>query len=299
MIFSMTGFSSRYIELPINDQETLSITINLKATNGRFFEVSCKAPHALAQLEQDVIKLCKKKLRRGSIQCSIYCSSQSVLKGNITTSYSAIQRYLHAIDHIQKTFNIPGSVTIQNLITLPHVFDATEQPLEQTVRSQLLSCADEAIEELLKERAKEGAHLESDLHKRLATIHEHLAALEERAQSSWNERKERLTSAIQSLSPAEPDTVHDHHTQMIYSQLDKIDIHEEIIRFKSHLENFMHSMNDSQTIEKGKKLDFILQELFREMNTITAKCADSQLSERAINIKVELEKSREQVQNIV
>jgi uncharacterized protein (TIGR00255 family) len=293
----MTGFSSVTIELPVHDA-TVSATINLKSLNSRFFEINCKLPYALAQLEADTIKTLKKQLRRGSVNCSVYCPQQSLLKGALQPANHVVRDYIDAARSIQEQFNVPGNLSIQDIITLPSVFESQEITLEKETVAALQDGIQQAIERLITERRKEGKQLQNDLEERIAFVTDVIGKLEERSETVMDERKTKLLENMESFIGTEASEAKEHQMQIIYSQLEKIDIHEEIVRFKAHLLNITESIQ-AETTEKGKKIDFILQELFRETNTITAKSDDAQLSSYGINIKVELEKAREQAQNIV
>jgi uncharacterized protein (TIGR00255 family) len=124
-----------------------------------------------------------------------------------------------------------------------------------------------------------------------------MAILEKSASHVMQAKKEKITARLTTLDTSNQE-MSDAQRNALYFELDKIDIHEEIVRFKSHLETFTKALHTKE-LEKGRRLDFILQEMAREINTITSKCSDAEISAHAINIKVELEKAREQVQNIV
>lgn len=297
MLLSMTGFSSRVINLPIKDQ-TVIVTLSLKTLNSRFFEVNCKLPYALNALETEFVKQFKAKLHRGNIYFSVHLSTLSVLKGSASPALSTIKSYLTAITAIQEKFGVEGKVTLAELIMLPGVFETPEEMLDAKTTATILESVNLLIEDLIKERTKEGAELEHDLHKRIALMQKSFVDIEPRSEAVIARRKEQLMNTFQTLMQTVTQEVKDQQLQFIYNQLEKMDINEEIVRFQTHIKNLNDTLK-SQEEEKGKKLDFILQELFREINTIAAKCADSEISKLTINVKVELEKTREQVQNIV
>jgi uncharacterized protein (TIGR00255 family) len=297
----MTGFASTIIHLPIKDEE-VTATINLKSLNSRFFEGSCRMPHQLAHLEQTIIKKLKTSLYRGSVYCTIHLSSLAPLSGAVHPSLKTIEDYLKSIQKIHDAFGkkyaIQDGVTIKDLIQLPHVFEQPEEPLNKKTTELLLETIDLLIKELIKERLKEGTALRKDLEQRAKTVKAIVTKVEKRTKIVLAERKHKLLDNAEAFFKEVSDEAKDHQLQQIYSQLDKLDVHEEVVRLKTHLKNLSGCIANKND-EKGKKLDFILQELFREINTIAAKCSDSELSDHAINIKVELEKAREQAQNIV
>ena len=296
MIYSMTGYSNQTINIPL-ESGTLQANIILKSLNGRFFEATCKLPHVLSHLETDIGKKLKHRLYRGNVYCTVFCYNPHIFKSHMRPSQSMINSYLDAIANIQNQYDIPGSLDINRFITLPHIFETHEEPIPQDVIDQIMNTIDTLIDRLIEDRKQEGAALQKDLEERLSVISNAITKLEKRSKEVLKERREKLLENLPETSQSN-DESREHQMHMIHSQLDKIDIHEEIVRFKNHLEN-MYACISSEQVEKGKRLDFILQELFREINTINAKCSDSQLSNLAITIKVELEKTREQVQNIV
>lgn len=301
MLLSMTGFVSKTIDLPVKN-DTISITINLKSLNSRFFEANYKMPHTFGHIEPVLTKKLKSVLRRGTVQCSLHVSNLSLLNGPVNPSLNTIKGYLNSIDEIKKEFGdnykLENGISIKDIMQLPHVFEQSEAILDKKSSSLLITVIEDMIEQLVKERRKEGISLQKDLEDRTKIMSETLKKLEKRTKQAATERRKKLETAAATMLKDASDEAKEHQTQMIYNQLEKMDIHEEIVRFSTHIKSLKKSIKD-KTTEKGKKIDFTLQELFREINTIAAKCSDSELSSYAIGIKVELEKAREQAQNIV
>jgi len=297
MILSMTGYSNQTVSIPLATG-TLQAHISLKSLNARFFEATCKLPHALSHLETEISKKLKHRLYRGNVYCTVFAYNPHIFKSHLQPSDGMIASYLEGVSYIQQTYNIPGEMDINRFISLPHIFETHEEPISQEALDHIRNAIDDLIERLLEDRKQEGATLEQDIKDRLSTVSTTIKQLEERAQTFLEERRAKLMENLPETQESASEESRDHQMHMIHAQLDKIDIHEEIVRFKNHLDN-MYSCIASEQVEKGKRLDFILQELFREINTINAKCSDAQLSNFAITIKVELEKAREQVQNIV
>ena len=292
----MTGFANTTVSLPVRDQ-ALHISMSLKTLNSRFFESSCKLPHTLTELETACLRIFKTRLVRGSVFFTVYIHNTALLKGDVILSQNMIKNYLSAINNLKQSFSLPGEITVSEIMTLPHIFEIPEESLSPELINVLLVEINKLIDTVIAERKREGAHLHQDLMQRAAIMQDLLKKIEPRAQLVITEKRESITASWMAIAPADQQTK-DQHLLMLYGQLDRIDIHEEIVRFKTHLEHLQKILNNSDE-EKGKKLDFILQEMFREVNTMNAKCSDSQISEYAISLKVELEKSREQVQNIV
>lgn len=312
MFLSMTGFSSMTVTLPFKNSGKLQLAITLKSLNSRFFEVNCKLPYALSNLETRLIKLFKQKLHRGNIFCTVHMSNANELTSQVLPSFSILEGYLEAVKEIKSKFNLDGQVSLDRLVSLPHVFELPEEPIDDQTANLVFEKFETLVEQLIQARFKEGQALLVDIKSRIEIIEKEIKEIELRAPEVARLRKETLVASLENLSKEQnlknsdlnsPQNSTSSSTEsgvnsFLYSQLEKIDIHEEIIRAKSHVEN-LYSTIKSDSQEHGKKLDFILQELFREINTMGAKCSDSQIGRSVINIKVELEKAREQSQNIV
>lgn len=296
----MTGFSSKNLVLTLPNTATgVHITMTLKSLNSRFFEANCKLPYAFTQLETELIKRFKSKLNRGNVYFTLHMANPEALVSVVEPSIHTISSYLDAINSVKDQFKLPGEFMVSDLLRLPDIFPAQENQFDQTATDIILLEVDNLIKQLNETRQQEGSVLAQDLHQRIKKIKSYMQELEPRAEQVMKERKQQVHETIKAmLAESNQENLGDAQNMLLHNQLDKIDIHEEIVRFNSHLDNLFNCL-ESPCVEKGKKLDFTLQELFREINTMAAKCSDAQISGLAINIKVELEKAREQTQNIV
>lgn len=290
----MTGFASQTFNIPLR-QGSLDLIISIKSVNGRFFEATYKMPYFLNLLEAEIAKRLKHELIRGTVFVSIYSSKMMQFKSQVEPVVPLVKSYLDAIKNIQEQFSITGNITLHDIITLPSIFEISEEPLDRETEQKILAACSTVLQLLVQDRAREGAALQEDLKKRIIILRQQLSSIEPRAAQILETRKEML---YKNLEPLVNENNKEQYFITISQQLDKMDIHEELIRFITHLNNLEVVVN-SQDREKGKKIDFIMQELFREINTLAAKCADAEISTHAVNIKVELEKAREQAQNIV
>lgn len=297
MIVSMTGFATRSFTLPLDEKTKVNVIVSIKSLNSRFFETTCKLPYPLSHLETEFIKIFKKKLLRGHIFFTLYMGNQTVLKGTVEPSLSTIQGYIDSVGLIKKQFNLEGALTLNNLIQLPYVFMTEEKEIDAATANLIFKTTHEVIDELISAKKEEGNALKKDLSQRIAIMQEEIKIIEQASNVLIEEQKHKVNQALQEIEQDESKLA-ETRKNALYAILDKIDIHEEIVRFKSHLQSISEQI-ESPDIEKGKRLDFTLQELGREINTIAAKCSDATIGTHAINIKVELEKAREQTQNIV
>ena len=297
MILSMTGFASKIATFTLEDGSKINISINLKTLNSRFFETTCKLSYSINHLETKLINQLKKKLLRGHAYLIMHVLNPHALHGGVTPSVSTIQGYVNAVDQIKKSVSVEGTLSVSDLLRLPDVFSVEEKKIDANFEQQILKTVDELTDQLTETRKQEGVSLAKDLRGRFAVMKKEMASIESFSGELMSNKKQEVAQLIQEMEKSEDETS-DARKSSLYISLDKMDIHEEIVRFKSHIENIDKQL-DSPTLEKGKRLDFTLQELAREINTLSSKCSDASITTQAINIKVELEKSREQTQNIV
>lgn len=307
MMRSMTGFVCQNIAIEIDNGEHCMISISLKSLNSRFFEVTCKLPPALSQYETDFIKILKPNLLRGHVYLTIHTSKPNLFNGQITADTQLVQAYLAAVNTIQETNKITGELTIANLINLPGVFNSTENLIDSQIKDQIFSTVTQLCTNLNQERAREGANLQAELLNIAQHMQTNLQAIESEFQRSFEIQKDLIKdkiSELQKLAHAKSSNQENNPSmgpitpEYLNYTLDKLDIHEELSRFADHAQNLIKVIS-SANVTKGKQIDFILQECTREINTMSAKANNSMISTLAIEIKVEIEKAREQVQNIV
>ncbi|HLB40417.1 MAG TPA: YicC/YloC family endoribonuclease [Candidatus Babeliales bacterium] len=304
MLRSMTGFVSQNLALAVDSGEDCQVTINLKSLNSRFFEVTCKLPTALSAYETEYSKLLKELLGRGQIYLTIQTSKPNLLQTQLTPDLKLVQAYLAAIQTLKQHTAITGDLTVSQLLTIPNVFNVTEAPLGTQLRDRIFTTLRTLCQALNSEREREGQALAQDLLQITARIKTHMQQIAQLFNSSFAQHKAQLQAKlaeqqkqaelnggnVQPLPGQNPDYLH--------YLLDKLDIHEELTRFNDHLQQLQAVIQNSNPA-KGKQLDFTLQECMREINTLSAKANHAPISALAVEIKVEIEKAREQVQNVV
>jgi len=296
MIISMTGFASYSISLLEQQEEQCVLDIEIKTFNSRFFEPSCKLPGNLSAYEMEVVQRLKKALVRGRVYCTVRVNGYSALLEKLVFSHTRVKEYLATTKILQDKFGMQGGLTVDQVMGLPNIFSTERTQLPQVAIERFLGGIDKALEQVVSARVEEGCYLEADLLKRFAYAQELIENIKSASKVLIEDQKRHIT--MQQGRAQEGDEEARAVLSERYGALDKMDVHEEIVRFCSHLESVKEHMAGNR-VEKGRKLDFILQELMREINTIMAKCSSYQISAYAVDIKVELEKAREQVQNIV
>ncbi len=296
-MYSMTGFGSTSSTLTLENNQTCGITISLKSFNNRYFEATNRFSAPLLPLETDIIKNLKKKLARGHVYCTIYLDNPAAFQQDIKPSLTTAQAYVGALRTIQEHLKIESSVTLDHIVRLPNIFIIQESNISDNTKQKVFDLLSQAIEKMLISRKTEGEQLQNDITARISKMQTLISKIEKQYAKRIEEQKEKVHKTLEELKGDES-SLADAQKNALYTMLDKLDLQEEITRFASHLKQ-INTIVASGKMEKGKRLDFTLQEMNREINTIAAKCSDSEISKNAINVKVEIEKVREQVQNIV
>ena len=296
MLVSMTGFSSTTCSLTLQNGKTLSFTVELKTINTRFFEALCKLPSALSHLEIKIISLLQKKLIRGRVYLTVHVEGGRDALDAIAPAVNVAQGYVAAARALKEQLGLAGELSISDLVQLPDVFVAEKKVLQATDEEIILKTIDQVSDQLMQVRIEEGKTLEVDFEKIFTMCATKINEITEHAARLIQQKKDAVAQC-EALSQGGDDVA---KAQLIehYAMLNKVDVHEEITRFNSHLSSIRAFFKTPQ-VEKGKRLDFVLQELLRETNTIMAKCSSYDISSVGVDIKVELEKAREQVQNII
>ena len=291
MIRSMTGYG-RAVQM-IDGRE---ITVELRSVNNRYLDCTVKLPRMFSFAEDSVKNRVKAAVSRGKVDVYIGVNAAQAADVQVAVNRPVLESYLAALRQIETEYGVRDDVTVMSLARLPDVFsvEKTEED-EQKLTQDILSVAEEAISRYNAMRETEGAALEADLRGRAATILERVALVEARSPVTVAEYRERLRQKMQEvLQNTAIDEGRILQEAAIYA--DKIAVDEETVRLRSHLSQLDSMLSAGGAI--GRKLDFLLQELNREANTIGSKGNDIEQARTVVEIKAELEKIREQTQNI-
>lgn len=292
MIDSMTGFGRG--EAAVGNA---SGAVELRSVNSRFCEVSVRLPRNLSEYETDVQARIKQQFSRGriSVQAQVETSTGDVLP--IQVDPEGVRAYMSILNDLRAQAGITAPVRLEHLLNYSDIFTSPDPPVDEheSMWKAVSEALDGAIEELRRMRRQEGSALLADLEQRIEAIDRQLGRVEDRAPMRVEEARERLNRRLGELM--EDDRLDRDRLELEIALLaDRVDVTEECVRLRSHLELFRQSLN-SETPE-GRKLNFIAQEINREVNTIGAKANDSEIAHIAVEMKDELEKIREQVQNV-
>ena len=269
--------------------------VEIRSLNHRYFEFSLKLPSSLYGLEDRIREFCQNRIRRGKVTVNINEANGNSSLEEVALDEKVLQFYLSAFRRVQRRFHLKGELALSDLLSLPRIFsvekkaDAPEK-LWPALRPQL----EKAVGLLLQSREREGRTLSKDLLSRIRKIEKSVLLIEARARKLPREHFERLRERIQELfkNMASDERLWQEAVLLV----ERADFTEEMVRLKSHLGLFKEKM--ARGGEAGKELDFILQEMNREVNTLGAKGQDAGISQEVVGIKAELEKIREQIQNI-
>jgi uncharacterized protein (TIGR00255 family) len=216
---------------------------------------------------------------------------------SVTPSVKVVEGYVKAADIIKEKFGVTGDLSLADLMNLPNVFVQQKSELSDSEQAEFFAGLTGLIEKLIKTRAEEGQRLQADLEGRFDLCAKRMAEIEKNFDVAVMEQKKRVDEQLKLAQSG--DEFAKKQSEDLLMSLNKMDIHEELTRFNSHLKSLKNVFADRVALEKGKRLDFIMQELLREINTLMAKCPTFAVSSLSVDVKVELEKAREQVQNIV
>ena len=296
MIKSMTGFASLTHE---DERATLGITV--RAVNHRFLDIQLRIPQSFDDLEPRVRALLQKRLSRGRIELAIAVQFRSTAAPTVELNSEFVSALSAALDQARERGLVSGTLTPGDLLRLPQAITIRERPTEvdPALDAQLGASVEAAVEQALADldamRVREGGHLRADLDARTQLLGKLIERLAQAADAGRGDLEERLHERVRKIGfelQADEAMI----AQEIVRAAAKSDISEEVTRFRAHLAHW-EALADSEE-PCGRKLDFLLQEMNREVNTIGAKADGLRVSELVINAKAELEKMREQVQNV-
>lgn len=291
MTISMTGFG--------RSQEVIDdfdILVEIKSVNHRYFEFYARTPRAYNYLEDKLKSLVQSKISRGKIEVSLTILKVNGKETEIEANKNVVDGYVKALREIKDEFNLIDDLSLSNISRLPDVFTVRKKiEDEDYVQGIVLSVAQKAIDCILGMKQLEGNNIKTDFENRLAFIEQKVSEIESLMAGSVDTYRQKLYNKIKEvLEQKNIDESRVLTEVAIFSE--KIAVDEETVRLKSHIEQFLELVNSAQTV--GRKLDFLVQEMNREINTIGSKSQDIEISKIVVDIKAEIEKIREQVQNI-
>jgi uncharacterized protein (TIGR00255 family) len=291
MLISMTGYGTATI---VNGQS--SVTAELRSVNSRFYEFSARLPKHLQTRELELKDAVRSRIKRGKVNLTISIDANTAsdvpmkVDADVTRAYAALLRELRDVAGINEDIRLESILKFSDVFRSEEVTDLSEEEW-----ALVLEAVDQAAGNLFAMRAQEGGELAQDLRQRIAAMDTAMDKIEVlkdgRAELEYARLKERLANLITD-EKIDPDRLN----MEIAMLADKMDITEELVRFRSHTKFFLEALEAQDS--EGRKLSFLLQEMNREANTISSKSYDAEISHIVVSIKEDLERIREQIQNI-
>lgn len=291
MIRSMTGFGRA--------QETIdgmSITVEMKSVNHRYFDFSSRVPRTYGFLEEKLKSYIQSFVARGKLECYVQIEALEVEDCVVSVNHSLASGYIEALKELSEIYNLENDMTVTSIAKYHDIFSVHKSEAdEERIWNAVKTVTDKSLRSFISMREKEGEKLKNDILSRCDTILENVKFIEERSPQTVAEYNSKLLERMKNvLEDVQVDEQRLLTEAAIYA--DKIAVAEETVRLRSHIDQ-MHEFMDSE-IAIGRKMDFLIQEFNREANTIGSKAQDVEIARKVIDIKAEIEKIREQVQNI-
>lgn len=305
MIESMTGFIRRSIDIACASagiEKKMTVIVELKSLNSRYFEASFRLPPSLFHLELGMTSVLKKKLLRGRVFCTVKAESVEGALEVYEPVHSVIEQYVGLSKELAQKYQIPDDLSVAKVLAAPGAFVPVSLEMNDDQEKAFLEQIEQVTAGLQGVRRTEGAFLEKDLLDRLAVCRDRIETITKAFNTFFDAKKSDL-ARYNELCANEENVLKDPGLKLTLDELSSVvhkgDIHEELVRFAAHVVTFERLVSSPSEDEKGRRFEFTLQEMHREINTIMAKSSVADISNAGIDIKCELEKMREQIQNVV
>ena len=286
----MTGFGQA-----AGSTEAAAVSVEIKTVNGRYLDINLRLPKELASVEPDLRKELQRSLGRGRVDVFVNLTLKATDRYEL--NQSLVQNYMTIADDV-RALGVTGSLEVTTLLPLPGVVVSRQMDVDsEGVLETLHTVFCQALDRLIALREKEGEELRKDLKKRIEKIGRLVESIEGKTDEINSHYRQKLESRLQELAKSEQ-IDHNRLSQEVVYYLERSDITEEITRLRSHLGLFLESLAVPEGEVVGRRLDFICQEISREINTVLSKSPLADISEPALEGKTEADKIREQVQNV-
>ena len=291
MIISMTGFGRG--EVVENDVE---ITCEIRTLNHRFLDISLRLPKVLTTFENEIRDLIRARLLRGRVEASIELKGEEPTIEHLQIDKALANKIYQLLNELKTEFKIDEPIKLDYLLNYPDIITTQiSHEIDEKIWPAVKRALNMALDDLTDMRLREGNEIKKDLRERIENLNQVIEKIEEKTRGRSKEEFKKLKERIETLIAQE--NLDEERLEMEIALLaDRVDVTEECIRFKSHNSYFMELLDNDEIA--GRKLNFLLQEMHREANTIGAKCNDAQIAHWVVEVKEEVEKLREQIQNI-
>lgn len=292
MISSMTGYGKGE-----SRNKYYNFKIEIKSVNHRYKNISIKLPHHLNHLEDNIKNIIEQRINRGSIDVYVNLEYLDESLIDVDVDLPLAKSYQKALDEINTSLNLQDKITINHIIAMRDVIKTEKKDVEdEEIISPLTIATNQAVDELIKMREIEGERLKLDMLNKLTEIENYVVRIKDLSPIIINDYKEKLRQNISEILTENIPVDEERLLNEVAYFVDKASVDEELVRLNSHICQFREILNNEDVV--GRKLDFLIQEINREINTIGSKSSNYEISNNVVNMKAELEKIREQVQNI-
>lgn len=291
MVKSMTGFGRAVKEL-----DGYVITVELKSVNHRYFEFSSRCPRQYGFIDEKIKSFVNSRVERGKVDCYVGIEALNTESADVVVNNTLASAYVKALKEIAQSYDLKedfGASTISRFSDVLVVKKAEED--EEKIWSLVKSVASEAIDKFIEMRQTEGKRMYDDVYSRSSFILDCVSYIEERSPETVKEYNDKLVQRVHDLI-GDVSLDENRVIQEVAIFADKVAVAEETVRLRSHIEQLREFLDSDTAI--GRKMDFLVQEINRETNTIGSKCNDVDIARRVVDMKAEIEKIREQIQNI-
>lgn len=292
MVYSMTGYGN----YTINYDNTV-VTIEIKSVNSRYLDIISKIPRSLQAFEHNLKKLLQHFFNRGRIELYITIDGDLLVDKKVNVNWNLLDEYMLSLEEIKEKYNIHENISLSMLLQQESLFVIQEErSTDNSFYDMLYDSVEKVCKQVLSTRQQEGEYLKREVLHRLENVQNTLSFIEQNSDKVQRLYRNRVEERIRKYMNRSVEIDENQLIQEIAVLSEKGDIQEEITRIKSHIDHFKSVIEQGSEI--GRKLDFIVQELHREANTIGAKSIDATISEATVNMKSNIEKIKEQIQNI-
>lgn len=292
MIRSMTGYGKQSLNVDGREYQ-----IEIKSVNHRYLDINIKMPKTLSYLEEAVKKEISEKIKRGKVDVFITYENNSKEGRNITINKELAKLYIEQLKELAEEEKISSNIEVMEIAKFPDILTIKADEEDEKIKQEITQVTTEATNKIVEMKAIEGEKIAQDLLQRISKIENKIMEISSKSTGLIEEYVVKLEKRIQEiLKTEEIDKSRIAQEVVIYA--DKCSIQEEITRLKSHIYQFRNLITNNQNETIGKKLDFIIQEMNRETNTIGSKANNLEITNGVIDIKTEIEDIREQIQNI-
>lgn len=291
MVASMTGYGRAELV-----EENLKATVEISSVNNRFCDIQFRLPKQLSPLESKLKEMILSSITRGKINFTLTWEETTPVSSYAKLNQEAADVYFNVMTELKKRFGLSGEISVNHFFNLPDLVKVEKEEADLDKAWEIVSgITQKALEEFTQMRKAEGTKLSQDLSKRITRLDEVVDQIEKLTPKSIDHYRKKLKSKIKEL--LDNLSVDEYRIELeVALMAERCDVTEECVRFKSHNQQFLSALKEDAPV--GKRLTFLLQEMNREANTIGSKVVDVEISQKVISLKEEIEKIREQVQNI-